>query len=50
MKAGVRKEVWPGAEYGCLLAGRMQILIKGAKGKKDRTVSLSDGILELLRK
>lgn len=29
---------------------RMVINIKGAKGKKDRTVSLSQGILELLRK
>ncbi len=29
---------------------RMVINIKGAKGKKDRMVSLSDGILELLRK
>jgi site-specific recombinase XerD len=29
---------------------RMVINIKGAKGKKDRTVSLSEGILELLRK
>ena len=29
---------------------RMVINIKGAKGKKDRTVSLSPGILELLRK
>lgn len=29
---------------------RMVINIKGAKGKKDRTVALSDGILELLRK
>lgn len=29
---------------------RMVINIKGAKGKKDRTVALSQGILELLRK
>lgn len=29
---------------------RMLINIKGAKGKKDRTVSLSEGILELLKK
>ena len=29
---------------------RMVINIKGAKGKKDRTVGLSEGILELLRK
>ncbi len=29
---------------------RMVINIKGAKGKKDRTVALSGGILELLRK
>jgi site-specific recombinase XerD len=29
---------------------RMVINIKGAKGKKDRTVALSEGILELLRK
>lgn len=29
---------------------RMAINIKGAKGKKDRTVALSQGILELLRK
>jgi integrase/recombinase XerD len=29
---------------------RMVINIKGAKGKKDRTVALSRGILELLRK
>jgi site-specific recombinase XerD len=29
---------------------RMVINIKGAKGKKDRTVRLSEGILELLRK
>lgn len=29
---------------------RMIINIKGAKGKKDRTVGLSQGILELLRK
>jgi hypothetical protein len=29
---------------------RMVINIKGAKGKKDRTVTLSPGILELLRK
>jgi site-specific recombinase XerD len=31
-------------------SARMVINIKGAKGKKDRTVSLSQGILELLRK
>ena len=29
---------------------RMVINIKGAKGKKDRTVALSEGILNLLRK
>jgi len=31
-------------------SARMVINIKGAKGKKDRMVSLSEGILELLRK
>ena len=31
-------------------SARMVINIKGAKGKKDRIVSLSQGILELLRK
>jgi integrase/recombinase XerD len=31
-------------------SARMVINIKGAKGKKDRTVALSQGILELLRK
>lgn len=31
-------------------SARMAINIKGAKGKKDRTVTLSQGILELLRK
>jgi integrase/recombinase XerD len=31
-------------------SGRMVINIKGAKGKKDRTVALSEGILELLRR
>ena len=31
-------------------SARMVINIKGAKGKKDRTVVLSEGILELLRK
>jgi integrase/recombinase XerD len=31
-------------------SARMVINIKGAKGKKDRTVTLSEGILELLRK
>ncbi|GAA4394342.1 site-specific integrase [Nibrella viscosa] len=31
-------------------SARMAINIKGAKGKKDRTVALSEGILELLRR
>ncbi len=31
-------------------SARMVINIKGAKGKKDRTVALSQGILELLRR
>jgi integrase/recombinase XerD len=48
--AGLRVSEVANLEVKNIHSERMVINIKGAKGKKDRTVILSEGILELLRK
>ncbi len=48
--AGLRVSEVVNLRVNDIHSARMVINIKGAKGKKDRTVVLSDGILELLRK
>jgi integrase/recombinase XerD len=48
--AGLRVSEVVNLKIGDIHSERMVINIKGAKGKKDRMVGLSQGILELLRK
>jgi integrase/recombinase XerD len=48
--AGLRVSEVVNLKISDIHSARMVITIKGAKGKKDRTVALSEGILELLRK
>ena len=48
--AGLRVSEVVGLKVKDIHSARMVIDIKGAKGKKDRTVALSEGILDLLRK
>jgi integrase/recombinase XerD len=48
--AGLRVSEVVNLKVNDIHSARMVINIKGAKGKKDRTVALSEGILELLRK
>ncbi|QDK80230.1 tyrosine-type recombinase/integrase [Spirosoma sp. KCTC 42546] len=48
--AGLRVSEVVNLKLKSIHSERMVINIKGAKGKKDRTVSLSPGILDLLRK
>jgi site-specific recombinase XerD len=49
-KAGLRVSDVANLRVRDIHSERMVINIKGAKGKKDRTAALSEGILELLRK
>ena len=48
--AGLRVSEVVNLKIGDINSARMVITIRGAKGKKDRTVALSEGILGLLRK
>ncbi len=48
--AGLRVSEVVNLKVSDIHSERMVIYIRGAKGKKDRTVGLSQGILELLRK
>jgi integrase/recombinase XerD len=47
--AGLRVSEVVNMKLSDIHSERMVINVKGAKGKKDRTVALSEGILELLR-